>query len=331
MSSPGRPPSPRPRPRRRGTAARPWLVAPAILAAAALAGCGGAAAAAASPAPWELLPASGFRPHYASVYELEPQRDLDVGGGHATKINGGGYRGEPISPLRRPGQARVLFLGGSRIFGVGQPDGATLPSISATLLSSGEADAGAWAVANLAVPGSTSHEIAGALGLRWIALEPDLLVVGDLDADARALTTPGFRDDYGHLWRVWVPRPEDAGRRLGECVAAQVPASVAARRAAAEASSTAPFERNLAAILDLAAGRGVPVVILLPDAMRAADPAELVAATRLRARAAEIAKARGATALDEAEVAPASMPDGRLRNEALARALVPAIRERVRR
>src|SRR4030095_14053201 len=117
---------------------------------------------------------------------------------------------------------------------------------------------------NVAVPGYTSHEIAGSFALRWIDLKPDVIVIGDLHDDARAMLTPGFRDDYGHVWRVWVD-DRSRPRWLSERVLAAPVAPPAERARALESASTRPFETNLKFVLDVARGRGIRAVVLVPD------------------------------------------------------------------
>jgi hypothetical protein len=210
------------------------------------------------------LESSHFVPHPYFVYELGRSRRIAFPGStRAATINAEGYRGAAVAASRPAGERRVLCLGSSEMFGWGLDDADTPPARLERRLGR-RAGGGEWRAVNAAVPGHTSHEIAAAFALRWLDVGPDAIVVGDLDADARALLTQGFRPDYGHVWTVWVRPPGSGGsvKTLGGCVVRAFPGSESSRLESLAASSSDPFETNLRFLLD--ARRGAAACVVLP-------------------------------------------------------------------
>lgn len=287
---------------------------------------------AASPPPATADPAdalaalddSGFEPHPYLVYAPRERASIDVGAGEKASVNAQGYRGPLLPATKAAAARRVVCLGGSEIFGLRLGDARAFPARLAAALAAAEPTV-AWEVANAAAPGYTSHEIAGSFALRWLDLQPDAIVIGDLDADARAMLTPGFRDDYGHVWRVWVDDRARQPRPLRERVLAAPVAPPLERARALEAATTRPFETNLKFVLDVARGRGIRAVILVPDPRRFEDAAARTAVERLRDAARSVAASRGAATVDESD---AGAPHGAAPSppvEALAGAAAGAI------
>lgn len=249
------------------------------------------------------LDASAFAPHPYLVYELAPSATVTVKGtAGVTTTNEHGFRGRRVARRRPPHLRCVVCIGGSSMFGLGVPDDATFPAqLEDRLNAKGAAateteSAPSWAVVNGAVPGYTTHESMGAFLLRWLDYSPDVVVVGDLDADARALLTDGYQSDYGHLWKIWV-RPKEGGATGGTLGDAVVRARPSGGARALAASDLRAFETNLRFLADVARGRSIRAVVLLPDPNAAAPGPAREALTRLAERARAVCQATGAVAV----------------------------------
>jgi hypothetical protein len=267
--------------------------------AAALAGCD-AGAPEGALARFAHLPDAAFTPNPYVVYELRPDFTGDLAGAPAL-VNSSGYRGAPLTSRKSPERRRILCLGGSFTFGLGAAETEAFPAQLASALE--KAGGAPYEVANLGVPGHTSHEVAGAFTLRWLDLEPDAIVISDLDADALPLQTQDYSEDYGHFWRVWVDgeKPKDPCD-LGRRVVARWPGSAAQRARTLTTLNTSAFERNLAFVLDAAAGRGVRAIVCLPDPRGRGDSHETWIVERLREAAQKVCISRPVTVLDSALV-----------------------------
>ena len=240
----------------------------------------------AAPPPSASL---AFRPHALLGYELVP--------GHVRRgresIGPHGFRGRAPALPKPEGVRRVLCLGGSTTYGDGLADGETYPEQLEALLA---ADGGAPAeVLNLGVPAYTTAESLLNLCLKGLDYEPDAVVVYHAVNDFRPRTLPSVEADYRSFRRVWVEeeleRTPLAGALERSALARLVRGREVARhglfalverevpvRLSSEAASAADtawvFERNLRAIVDVARGRGIAVVLATQalDDAAIADP-----------------------------------------------------------
>ena len=91
-------------------------------------------------------------------------------------IDAAGLRGDgqPTGP-RRAGELRILAAGDSFTYGHGMADGETYPAVLQSLLRASGRDA---TVLNAGRPGYGMDQTYRAILERWLALEPDLIVVG---------------------------------------------------------------------------------------------------------------------------------------------------------
>jgi hypothetical protein len=258
--------------------------------------------------------ARDFAPHPYFVYELTPGVVATMGSARAS-INSLGFRGDSILPRKRPERRRILCLGGSFTFGVGLNEPETYPARLGAVLGSES-----WEVANLGVPGYTSHEIAGSFTLHWIDFDPDAIVIGDLDADALALETQNYRNDYGNFWKTWVSEnPAADPESLGARVVRRWPGGEADRARALESANSDAFEINLGFLLDAASARSMKVVVCLPDTRARAGEAEKRAVALLRESARRVVARRGVHLID-----PEAIPGGPLPPRAEASAFAAA-------
>lgn len=104
------------------------------------------------------------------LWELSPGRHEELG--VTVTVNADGFRGPERGPKTRP---RLLALGDSSIYGFGVEDDEVFTAVL-------ERDLGVDAV-NGGVPGYSSYQSLNLLNMRGMALEPDVLVVGNLWSD----------------------------------------------------------------------------------------------------------------------------------------------------
>ncbi|MBL8692622.1 MAG: hypothetical protein JNJ88_00840 [Planctomycetes bacterium] len=280
----------------------------------------------AAPGGFLALPSAAFRPHPYAVYELREGATLAVGENATTTIGPHGYRGAALA-AKSANELRILCLGGSRMFGLELADAQTVPERLRAHLGAAAAQRPVH-VANVATPGHTSHEVAATFAARWLDLEPDVIVVGDLDGDVYPALQGGFRDDYSHAWRIWVEQagePADATslrRRVswGNADSAQT------RAQAIHTMSAKPYESNLCFLADVAAGRGIRSVWVLPDPARNTGEQEELVTTMLRRTAERIAKGRGIAAVDDMETQGAGV-SAAARADALAKLLAGKVQQ----
>ncbi|MFT4974568.1 MAG: lysophospholipase L1-like esterase [Myxococcota bacterium] len=152
------------------SAAGLWLLAELIVTFAAAEGL--AAYDAPPPSPEASRPSMPGSPYL--IYELRP--GVHTLGGATAAINSLGLRGpEPTPP--RPNMRRLMTTGDSSIFGFGVSDGEVFSDVAAASLG-----AGVEAI-NAATPGYSTLQTINLLKLRALALEPDLIVIGNLWSD----------------------------------------------------------------------------------------------------------------------------------------------------
>lgn len=280
----------------------------------------------ASPGGFLALPSAAFRPHPYAVYELREGATLAVSEHTTTAIGPHGYRGEALA-AKGANELRIVCLGGSRMFGLELADAETIPERLRAHLGAA-AFHKTIRVANVATPGHSSHEIAATFAARWLDLEPDVIVVGDLDGDVFPALQSGFRDDYSHAWRIWVEQagePADATplrRRVswGNEDTAQTRAQVI------HALSAKSYELNLCFLADVASGRGIASVWVMPDPARNTGPQEELATTMLRRAAARIANGRAVATVDDVETRGAGS-SAAARADALAKVLAEKVQQ----
>lgn len=116
-------------------------------------------------------------------------RTQDVGG-----VNVWGYRGGPIGS-KRPGETRVVMLGGSTVFGWGLPAHESIPAFLERRLT---ADGGRYSVVNLGAPGQGAYGFVFDLAdFSYLAYDIVCLYEGYNDL---APTTPRGTNNF-LLWR----------------------------------------------------------------------------------------------------------------------------------
>ncbi|MCB9762901.1 MAG: hypothetical protein H6739_24080 [Alphaproteobacteria bacterium] len=135
------------------------------------------AAAEAPPPP----PEDGAPTHKGNPYLLwEQAPGVRVEHGIPAHINSLGLRGpEPTIP-KPPGVRRLLATGDSSVYGFRVADDAFFVHVAAELLGGEEAKIEGW---NAAIPGYSTWQTLNLLDMRAWALEPDVLIVGNLWSD----------------------------------------------------------------------------------------------------------------------------------------------------
>ncbi|MFN0205152.1 MAG: SGNH/GDSL hydrolase family protein [Planctomycetota bacterium] len=243
------------------------------------------------------LSESGFQPHPYFVYELRPGAFFPWSPGSAARINAMGARGREWQREKDVSTRRVLCIGGSDTFGIGLAENLTFPSQLLLKLNIKE-----WDVANAGVPGYTSHETASVFSLKWLDYEPAVIVINDLDADVFAHLSERYRNDYSHLWKIWTEAAtKDINNKiltLGERVLQNQPGDVQKKKDALAASNTRALETNLEFILNIAKGRDIRSIIILPHSELGADPVETRAIARIRDAARRIVKTKNVEFVD---------------------------------
>ena len=187
-------------------------------------------------------------------------------------INAMGLRGEP-PPLPRPaGRARILVLGDSSFFGHGVADDQTLAAQLERRLRARQIDVD---IVNGAIPGYSTEQTRLLLDEQGWALEPTLLLLGNLWSDS---TFDHFRDVDLLRTRALFERHPLSRSRLFVLLAEGVDKARGGERGRVirwpedgswptEGSRRVPlgtYAENLAAIAQDAAARGVGVLFFAP-------------------------------------------------------------------
>ncbi len=110
--------------------------------------------------------------------------------GIPNRINSRGFRGPEFEDRPAPCTARMLVVGDSSVYGHGAPDGWAFAELAPTLLSREQTRGLAVEVINGAVPGYSTYQTIMRLDLYGWALEPDLLVIGNLWSDHTRVAAP---------------------------------------------------------------------------------------------------------------------------------------------
>lgn len=128
--------------------------------------------------------------------------------------NAHGYRGKVLPQAKRPGVARILFLGGSTTYGWGVPDsGQTYPSHLERLLNA-QPPRGFTSVEalNAGIPWGTTAEMLTHYHFKFHFYDPDLVVLNPGGNDAQGLIAPYYHPDYSHSRQPLVPAQPAAPR-----------------------------------------------------------------------------------------------------------------------
>jgi hypothetical protein len=94
--------------------------------------------------------------------------------GQPVSINSRGYLGPEISPIKPPGKRRIVFLGGSQVFGAYWADGKDWPTEAGTILNQ---TGHGVEVINAGIPNHQTGDAVGKLFADLWSVEPDVVVV----------------------------------------------------------------------------------------------------------------------------------------------------------
>ncbi len=126
--------------------------------------------------------------------------------GYANRLgvqhNEQGYRGRAVPMRRQPGLLRVLFLGGSTVYGWAVEDAAQAYPAQVERLLAANPPAGyrGVEVINGGLPQGTSAEMLTHYLFKFHYFRPDLVVIEAGGNDALAMVGPVYQPDYAH-WR----------------------------------------------------------------------------------------------------------------------------------
>ncbi|HUR27058.1 MAG TPA: GDSL-type esterase/lipase family protein [Planctomycetota bacterium] len=110
------------------------------------------------------------------AYELVPGLDRDVAGVRVA-TNSLGMRDEEPLPRSTPGLFRILALGDSVAFGFRVPVESGFCTVLEQRLATGAQESRRFEVLDTGVSGYSSRDEAAALDGKWLALEPDLILL----------------------------------------------------------------------------------------------------------------------------------------------------------
>ena len=109
------------------------------------------------------------------------------------EVSAQGTRGREVQPDKPPGTLRVVVLGDSQTFGAGIPADGTWPAVVERTLRL-DPDLGPVEVMNCSVAGYDAEQSAAALETRWLAFDPDLVLLGyfvnDVPMPPRGVVAP---------------------------------------------------------------------------------------------------------------------------------------------
>lgn len=121
----------------------------------------------------EYVPGARFR----IVFDSDPRGVFDEAGGVPMEVNSIGLRGPEVERRKPPGTRRILLLGDSFTFGVGVRDEDTFARRLENALGD-DAPAGTRVeVLNAGTQGYNTRDEVAYLEHRWLALEPDLVLI----------------------------------------------------------------------------------------------------------------------------------------------------------
>ncbi|MBI4818625.1 MAG: hypothetical protein HY791_20320 [Deltaproteobacteria bacterium] len=146
-------------------------------------------------AEWDPNLVSNYVPHHYLVYTLNPEsfwhHERYFGGRPQHYVNSLGFRGPEVTSLKAPGVFRIVCVGGSTTFGLGEPEERlTYPAQVERILNEWF-EAPRFEVINAGTPGWTSAESLINLQFRLLELSPDLIVSYDGVNDTFAMRKAG--------------------------------------------------------------------------------------------------------------------------------------------
>lgn len=123
--------------------------------------------------------------------------------------NAQGYRGKAVSMRRAPGVLRVLFLGGSTVYGwgVSHPEETYPAQMEKTLNENLPAGIKGIEVINAGVPFATTAEMFTHYHFKFHYYQPDLVVLEAGGNDGIAFDSEFYHPDYSH-WRQPLQLPQ---------------------------------------------------------------------------------------------------------------------------
>ncbi|MBI1892821.1 MAG: SGNH/GDSL hydrolase family protein [Candidatus Rokubacteria bacterium] len=234
-----------------------------------------------------------YQPHHWLVYTLRPNyRSLSS----RVRHNSYGFRGPEFSVEKPLGMYRIVALGGSTTYGIPITDDAkTYPARLEGHLKARYPGL-RIEVINAGVGGYTSAENLINLVFKVLDLTPDLLIIYHAHNDVHPRRQPEFAGDYTGYRKVWCPSPlardvlfgwsalaRIAGIRLGiwqpESIYKYTTTLTEQRPKGEEymenfrRSSSRYFRRNLRAMVAIAKGAGIEVLLPTAAYFPAAEPA----------------------------------------------------------
>ncbi len=126
-------------------------------------------------------------------------------GGHSVAINSLGMRGGEWVVPKPPGIRRLLSTGDSSVYGFGVADRAVFLEVAANLLQEGGSPVEA---VNAAIPGYSTYQSRNLLEMRGLALEPDVVVLGNQWSDNNfdTFVDRDLLDAYSRFEAGWAGR-----------------------------------------------------------------------------------------------------------------------------
>ena len=200
-------------------------------------------------------------------------------GGHSVAINSLGMRGPELAVPKPADTRRVLSTGDSSVYGFGVADRAVFLQVAADLLQEG---GGPVEAVHAAIPGYSTYQSRNLLEMRGLALEPDVVVLGNQWSDNNfdTFVDRELLDAYSRFEAGWAGRvhrflsplatyrildfslrirrgPHAEARKVGWTVGNEGGPGGTRR------VEINDFAANLEALVDLAHSAGAEVVILV--------------------------------------------------------------------